>query len=137
MRVLVVDDSILLRCLYSKYLSKMGHDTIDADQTDAEHLDWGRFDVVLLDVMMPRLAGYDLLRIASKTWSSKPIVIVYSVMTVATSRRAFVDAGVDGLVAHYISKSSGVTKSLASVEELLGNSSSRAKHESEQFVGVV
>ena len=137
MRILIVDDSVLLRALYSRYLTRMGYETREADQTDAEHMDWGRFDIVLLDVMMPRLSGYDLLRLASKSWSMQPRIFVYSVLTTRTAKQAFEDAGVDVYVTGYISKSIGMAKSLAFVEEAIGNPGRRAQHQSEQLVGTI
>ena len=59
-RILVVDDDRVTRMTISKVLKKAGNDVIEAqDGVEAlELLDMQRPDMVLMDVMMPRMDGY-------------------------------------------------------------------------------
>jgi CheY-like chemotaxis protein/anti-sigma regulatory factor (Ser/Thr protein kinase) len=62
-RILIVDDDKVTRHLVSKVLTAAGFSTaIAKDGVDAlEALDTDRFDLLLLDVWMPRMTGLDLL----------------------------------------------------------------------------
>ncbi len=61
--VLVVDDIEDNRIVLSRRLSRRGHEVATAiDGIDAlEQLEAGQYDLVLLDIMMPRLDGYGVL----------------------------------------------------------------------------
>lgn len=62
-RVLVAEDESSIRTLVSKFLQKKGYDVVTAsDGADAvTKLDAERFDVVLLDIMMPRIDGFGVM----------------------------------------------------------------------------
>ena len=62
-RILVVDDDRTTRHVLSKVLDRSGlHDPVAKDGVEAlKALKAGRFDVLLLDVWMPRMNGLDLL----------------------------------------------------------------------------
>jgi len=62
-RVLVVDDSGLIRRLLSAALAELGHEveTAEHGRRALEMLGEGDFDVVLLDLLMPVLDGYSTL----------------------------------------------------------------------------
>ncbi|HEX8855044.1 MAG TPA: response regulator [Thermoleophilaceae bacterium] len=61
--ILVVDDDPINRMLLSRELEAQGHRvaTVDDGLAALEALRADRFDIVLLDVLMPRLDGYDTL----------------------------------------------------------------------------
>ncbi|HET8796771.1 MAG TPA: response regulator [Thermoanaerobaculia bacterium] len=58
--VLVADDEDAIRVMVSRLLRRAGFQTVEAvDGQDAiEKLDAGRFDAVVLDLMMPRVDGF-------------------------------------------------------------------------------
>ncbi|CAN5219160.1 hypothetical protein BH20ACI2_BH20ACI2_22670 [soil metagenome] len=60
--ILVVDDSATVRKLISSKLEKSGHNVVCAeDGVEAlEHLEAGLPDLVLLDISMPRMDGYEV-----------------------------------------------------------------------------
>ncbi|HYC91184.1 MAG TPA: response regulator [Thermoanaerobaculia bacterium] len=59
-RVLVADDEDAIRTLVSHTLRRAGFDPVEASdgQHAIERLDAGRFDAVVLDLMMPRVDGF-------------------------------------------------------------------------------
>jgi two-component system, OmpR family, response regulator MprA len=63
-RVLVVDDDDSIRALIQRLLTKSGFDVITAsDGEDAlRKIDTDRFDAIVLDLMMPRVDGFTVLR---------------------------------------------------------------------------
>ncbi len=62
-KILVVDDDVLIRVKVKNALIKQGYETESAtDGEDAlEILDHRNFDLILLDLHMPRLSGLQLL----------------------------------------------------------------------------
>lgn len=62
--ILVVDDDLLIRSLFSRWLLDEGYDCETAvDAQDAlEHLSKTHFDLVTLDIRMPGLSGLELLQ---------------------------------------------------------------------------
>jgi CheY-like chemotaxis protein len=62
-RILVVDDNELNRDMLSRQLEKQGHQVATAQDGPAalSMLRAGRFDIVLLDVMMPGMNGFEVL----------------------------------------------------------------------------
>lgn len=63
-RVLVADDDAAIRNLVLRVLGRAGFETVEAmDGQDAiERLDADEFDVVVLDLMMPRVDGFGVVQ---------------------------------------------------------------------------
>jgi diguanylate cyclase (GGDEF)-like protein/PAS domain S-box-containing protein len=61
--ILVVDDQEFIRDILTRYLQDLGHNSVTASggQQAIDLLQSQAFDLVLLDVMMPGLNGYDVL----------------------------------------------------------------------------
>ncbi len=76
--VLVVDDNEVNRELYSRYLELEGYRVLAAgDGIDAlEHIEGGEVDLVLLDVMMPGLDGFEVLERVRKTHSPEELPVI-------------------------------------------------------------
>jgi CheY-like chemotaxis protein len=64
LRFLVVDDSEDIRDLMSRMIGRMGHVVDEAEDGVAatEALQKARYDVMLLDLSMPRMSGEDVVR---------------------------------------------------------------------------
>lgn len=81
-RLLVVDDDWAIRRLLERIAKRAGFETDGAkDGVEAlEMLDRAHYDVALIDLMMPRLSGYELVqRIGAR--ETRPVVIVATALT--------------------------------------------------------
>lgn len=97
--LLVVDDDRRIRNLLSRYLNSEGYRVTTA-QTAAEaraKLDGLKFDLLILDVMMPGESGFDLAR-AIRLTSIVPIVML-TARSEAESRIEGLEIGADDYVA--------------------------------------
>jgi len=114
-RLLVVDDDHAIRTLLERIAKRAGFEVETAkDGADAlEMLDASDYDVALVDLMMPRLSGYELLQRIS-TRERRPIVIVATALT--NSDLATVD---DTLVRHVIRKPFDVQAVVTSLVEAM------------------
>jgi adenylate cyclase len=78
--LLVVDDNEINRDLLSRYLARLGHRVqVAPDGRRAlEMIDTGAFDLVLLDIMMPELNGYQVLQHLqdSPNWRDLPVIMI-------------------------------------------------------------
>ena len=78
--ILVVDDDAAIRLLARKTLTDAGFEVAEAaDGRQAmERLRQGGCDLVVLDVIMPRMDGWDVLRLmrADETMAALPVVML-------------------------------------------------------------
>jgi signal transduction histidine kinase/CheY-like chemotaxis protein len=107
--VLLVEDHAINRKLAEIQLQQMGHRFVSAgDGLEAlERLQEQRFDVVLMDVMMPRLDGVSALRAlrereAGQTRQTPVLMVTAHAMT--GDRERFLAAGADGYVSKPLSQ---------------------------------
>lgn len=81
--ILVVDDNEMNRDMLSRRLNRLGHETIVAEDGEKalQVIQEQLFDLVLLDIMMPILNGYDTLeRIKSdETMRHIPVIMISAV----------------------------------------------------------
>jgi CheY-like chemotaxis protein len=102
-RVLVVDDNEMNRDILSRRLQRRGYSVNAAHDGEAalSAISRGTFDIVLLDVMMPGLSGYEVLERIRKTYSLAELPVI-----MATSK----DRGEDVVRALRIGANDYVTK---------------------------
>ncbi len=64
MRILLVDDDVFLRDMYATKFGELGHQVITAETAirALEILGTEKFDVILLDMIMPGMTGIELLK---------------------------------------------------------------------------
>lgn len=81
-RILVIDDDLAIRVLLQAVLRRMKFD-VDLAEDGAVGLDKlqqnGGFDLILLDLMMPRLNGYEFIeQIGQRYPDHRPHIIVFT-----------------------------------------------------------
>jgi CheY-like chemotaxis protein/two-component sensor histidine kinase len=108
LKVLVAEDHPVNQKVIEQMLRKLGHaPTLAADGQEAlEWLQRQKFDLLLLDVMMPRLDGLQVLSLwrhqESATAQRLPIVMVTAHAMTGDAQR-FLEAGADGYLAKPLS----------------------------------
>ena len=79
-RILIVDDNEINRDMLSRRLKKLGHDYLMAENGEQAlaMLEQHRFDLVLLDIMMPKMNGYEVLEAIREDRKKRniPIIVV-------------------------------------------------------------
>jgi len=105
MNFLVVDDSPLLTRVLVTYLKNMGHScTAILDSTEVEPwLAQNPCDAVILDIVMPKIDGLEMIAIIRKRFQDLPIVIFTGLGFDEEMMQATRDAGANG----YVSKGLG------------------------------
>lgn len=77
-RILVVDDDQSVRDSLKKILMDSGHEvSVAADgEAGAAQIQAGEFDLVVLDLDLPKLCGFDLLDLVGSGGSPRPVVVL-------------------------------------------------------------
>jgi PAS domain S-box-containing protein len=121
-RVLVADDNAANRKILQIMLQKLGAEVTMCEDGDIALKVWrpGRFDLVLLDINMPRLAGTDVIRkirlVESRDDHARVPAIAVTANAAADQVSGYLTAGFD----HYVGKPF-TTKSLSNVvQHVLG-----------------
>lgn len=94
--VLLVEDDIKLRQLFCTVLTKNGYRTIGAgDGTEAlEFLDKEYIDIIISDIMMPNMDGYELTKTIRDAGINIPILMITAKESFQDKRQGFL-AGTD------------------------------------------
>lgn len=79
-RILVIDDDLAIRVLLQAVLRRMKFDVeLAEDGADGlEKLGKGSFDLILLDLMMPRLNGYEFIEKIAAQEGDRPHIVVFT-----------------------------------------------------------
>lgn len=96
-KALVVDDEAIMRELFERMLTEQGYDVqvaMNEEQT-LERLRAGRFDVILLDLILGQANGFDVLRKLKQTYVDPIILIVTGHGTVDMAVEAMKQGAVD------------------------------------------
>ncbi len=101
-KILIAEDDFFIRDIYSKVFSLSGYDVnVAVDGADAlEKIKTQLFDMILLDIMMPRMTGIDVLknvRALSTPAKSTPIFIITNLGQQNVIEQAF-KLGMDGYI---------------------------------------
>lgn len=124
-RLLLVEDEPGLVMTLTDRLGREGYavETSGDGESALERAASGSFDLVLLDVMLPRLNGFDLLRELRRRGTDTPVIVL-------TARGQVIDkvVGLKLGADDYVTKPFGVLELLARVEALLRRS---PKHRAE------
>lgn len=97
--VLIVEDDRDIVELLSLYLTGSGYDVVTAENGEdaLEQLRQHPADIALVDIMMPRMNGYDFIK-ALRATDNIPVIII-SARTQAADKIVGLDAGADGFIA--------------------------------------
>jgi two-component system copper resistance phosphate regulon response regulator CusR len=124
--ILCIEDDAETRVLIKKSLEAAGMtvDTVWGGEKGLEAAMTGRFDCVLLDVMMPGMDGYQVLAAirAQGLTRALPVVMVTARDDAESRKRAFA-AGVDG----FVSKPFDLQQLIATIRELTGKAAGRPR----------
>ncbi len=109
LRVLVVEDNAVNRLLAVRMLDKMGHTVIAAAgaREALETLDAGPFDVVLMDVQMPDMDGFEataMVRRMERESGGHVPIIAMTAYAMEGDRERCLAAGMDGYIAKPINR---------------------------------
>ena len=80
-RILVIDDDLAIRVLLQAVLKRMKFEVVLAEDGAAglETIDGQKpFDLILLDLMMPRLNGYEFIEKVGARYGERPHIIVFT-----------------------------------------------------------
>ncbi len=97
--ILVVDDEPGIALLCQRILSRAGYDVVAlTDPREAiEYLQHNRLDLLLVDIRMPEIDGFDVISRAQRAQPDVAVLVMTGFGTVETAIRAL-RQGVDGLV---------------------------------------
>lgn len=125
MRILVAEDEKHLNDIIVKTLSK-NHYSVDGCYDGAEalaYLQIAEYDVVVLDIMMPRLSGLDVLKKLRASGNKTPVLLL-TAMDSVQDRVTGLDAGADD----YLVKPFAFDELLARIRVLLRRDSGQEDH---------
>lgn len=116
MRLLIVEDEVHLAQALQEILEKQGY-AVDAVYDGKDGLDYaktGVYDLIILDIMLPKINGIQILRSLRKEKTSKPILML-------TARDEIEDKvnGLDSGADDYLTKPFSTEELLARVRALL------------------
>src|SRR5687767_15717045 len=97
--VLVVDDEPGIALLCNRILNRAGYDVVSETnpRIAIEHLQQKRFDLLVVDIRMPEVDGFDVISRAQMIQPDIAVLVMTGFGTVETAIRAL-RQGVDGLL---------------------------------------
>jgi DNA-binding response OmpR family regulator len=127
-RILVIDDDLAIRVLLQAVLKRMKFD-VELAEDGADGLEKiqknGAYDLILLDLMMPRLNGYEFIDRVGEVHSDRPHIIVFT----AAGKRG-VDKIPPNSVCNSILKPFDLDTFIGIIAECLGRSHPTSRTES-------
>ena len=90
-RILVVEDDTNIRKLMCAVLRQNGYETLQAEDGIAalKIMDKEHIDLVVLDLMMPKMDGYELTKQLRSAWKTLPILMVTAKQELKDKRQGF------------------------------------------------
>jgi len=117
--ILVVEDDKNTRKLLTAILKNNGYNVLQADNGEAalEVLDHNHVDLMVLDVMMPKMDGYELTKILRDEGSQLPMLMLSAKQNVTDIKEGFL-VGIDD----YLTKPFDIDELLLRIKALLRRS---------------
>ncbi|MDR1320725.1 MAG: response regulator transcription factor [Gracilibacteraceae bacterium] len=124
-RILVVEDDTSIRKLTCAVLRQNGFEVLQAENGVAalEIMDRQHVDLVILDLIMPEMDGYELTKQLRQTWDNLPILMVTAKQEAKDKREGF-RAGTDD----YMTKPVDEEEMILRVKALLRRSQIISEH---------
>lgn len=99
--ILIADDNDILRITLSRQLAELGYvsDTVSNGHDVVEYAKTGKYRLILMDVTLPQMDGFEATRVIRQTWQSqkKPHLPIVAV-TEQADQEACLQAGMDDCV---------------------------------------
>ena len=116
-RILIAEDNAVNQHVVRRMVERQGHDAtvVDTGMKAIEALEAGEFDVVLMDVQMPEMDGFEAtaeIRRREKTNGKRHIIIAMTAHAMNGDRERCLAAGMDD----YLSKPVGLTQLNAALQ---------------------
>lgn len=120
MRILIVEDEVHLNQVLTKHLKNHGYavDSCFDGEEARDYLEAAEYDVVILDIILPKVDGLELLSWARAAGISTPILLLTARASVA-DKVTGLDAGADD----YLTKPFSLEELLARIRMLLRKAS--------------
>ena len=101
-KILVCDDDRNICELLRLYLEKEGYAVVIANDGEEALAKFSSEnpDLMLLDIMMPKLDGYELLRQIRETGMDMPVLMVTAKQTLADKKKGFLLGADDYMMSH-------------------------------------
>jgi DNA-binding response OmpR family regulator len=99
-KILIAEDDVELRQLFSHILTKNGYFTVGVSngQEALDALDKNYYDLIISDIMMPILNGYELVRILRSSGNNTPVMMITAKDAFDDMREGFVSGTDDYMV---------------------------------------
>ena len=122
-KVLLIDDIEEQRELFSKILARDNVSITTATASEADALDWRSYDIALVDLMMPKFRGDELVhrQVARYRSYTIPPIVLFSVLNKAELDKIAAQLKREtGLIAIYtITKIAAIGQIMSAVEALI------------------
>ena len=118
-RILVTDDEEKIRALIRKYAQFEGHSVTEAG-TGMEAVELCRrenFDIVIMDIMMPKMTGFELFEALKADESLKDIPFI---ILTAKGQDSYFEEGQEKGILHILTKPFSPRALLGTTKEILG-----------------
>ena len=127
-KILVVEDDVNTRKLMCAVLKQRSFDVLQASDGVAalELMESEHVDLVVLDLMMPNMDGYELTRQLRLAWETLPILMVTAMQEPKDKRRGFI-AGTDDYMTKPVDEEEMVLRIKALLRRAQINSERRLK----------
>jgi DNA-binding response OmpR family regulator len=99
--VLIIEDEVDIRVLYAEYLRDQGFDVIECGdgQSGLDNIKAGNWDILLLDIMLPKMDGFEILKNTRENEPTKikPVVLMTNLDNESIRQRGQ-DLGANGYI---------------------------------------
>ena len=126
MKILLVEDEIDLNNVVTKYLKKNGYsiDSVFDGEEALDYLRYGEYDLVILDIMMPKVNGFEVIKELRNNGDNTAILML-TARDSADDKVKGLDLGADDYIVKPFDFNELLARIRAVVRRKYGNSSNR------------